>query len=71
MTGAELRALRLNRGLTLEKAAADIGVTRPVLTRAEAGRVPHPANALRIASFYGHQVTEIWPLSTEAEAPAT
>lgn len=58
-----LKAERLNRGLSLTGAADAAQVPLNVLARAEAGDgKPHPSNALKIADFYGHKVTEIWPL---------
>jgi transcriptional regulator with XRE-family HTH domain len=58
-----LKAERLNRGLSLTAAAEQIEVPLNVLSRAEAGEgQPHPANAKKIADFYGHKVTDIWPL---------
>ncbi len=58
-----LRAERLNRGLSLAVAAAAIGVDKSTLSRAERGVVePIPAKAFKIASFYGYRVTDVWPL---------
>lgn len=63
----DLRAERLNRGKSIEAMAADIGVTKRVLQAAENGARPHPPNALKIATFYGKTVTEMWP-TEEASA---
>ena len=63
----DLRELRHNRGLGLEDAAEQIGVHRSILARAESGENrPHPKNAFKIASFYGHKVTDLWPLEDVA-----
>jgi transcriptional regulator with XRE-family HTH domain len=63
----DIRAARLNRGLTQERAASAMGVTRRILFRAEHGSQPkNPADARKIASFYGHQVTDIWPVEAAA-----
>jgi transcriptional regulator with XRE-family HTH domain len=63
---------RLERGLTLNAAAAQIGVSPDVLRRAELGEVtPHPGNAKKIADFYGHRVTDLWPItSAQSESGA-
>jgi ribosome-binding protein aMBF1 (putative translation factor) len=64
-----LKGDRLDRGLSLEAAAQEIDVPLNVLSRAESGEgMPHPANAKKIADFYGYKVTEIWPLDTKAVA---
>ena len=63
----DLTAERLNRGLSLTAAAEQISVPLNVLSRAEAGEGrPHPANALKIADFYGYKVTDIWPVKAAA-----
>lgn len=60
----DLRAERLNRGLTLSAAAEQMGLASArALQRVEAGETtPYPQNALKIASFYGYKVTDIWPV---------
>lgn len=63
-----IRAARLNRGLSVERAAAEIGVSRGTLVRAESGEMPQPALAKLIADFYGRRVTDIWPHEKEAAA---
>lgn len=64
----ELRAERVNRGLSQADAAKEMGIDADALARAERGEGrPHPRNAFAIASFYGYKVTDVWPL---AEAPA-
>jgi transcriptional regulator with XRE-family HTH domain len=66
----DLRAERLNRGLTLEEMAERVGVTRRVLQAAEGGQQPRPGNALKIADFLGCQVTDVWPIEPESTAGA-
>lgn len=64
-----LTALRINQGLSLRAAAKEIGVSGPTLGRAESGgTMPHPKSALKIATFYGYKVTDIWPVDTAAAA---
>jgi DNA-binding XRE family transcriptional regulator len=58
-----LRALRHNKGLTAKEAAAQIGVGVPTLLNAESGAAaPIVQNKHKIASFYGVQVVDIWPV---------
>lgn len=65
MPAIDLRAERLNRGLSVAVAAEKMDVSRDTLERAESGEVnPQPANAFKIASFYGYKVTDIWPVET-------
>jgi hypothetical protein len=65
-----LRTERLNRGLSIRRAAKAIGLADwKVLQAAEHDRVPMPHNALKIASFYGHAVTAIWPVEPVSGEP--
>lgn len=65
----DLTAERLNRGLSLTAAAEAMEVPLNVLSRAESGEgKPHPANAFKIADFYGQKVTDVWPLPDRASA---
>lgn len=62
-----LKAERLNRGLSLPAAAEAMDIPMNIIARAEAGDGrPHPANAKVIADFYGYRVTDIWPLEAAA-----
>ena len=62
-----IRAERLNRGLSSRDAAGEIGVSQAILLRAEDGKGVRPAHAKRIADFYGVKVTDLWPVE-EREA---
>lgn len=65
----DLQALRLNRGLSLTAAAGEIGVSPNTLADAESGETsPRPSSALKIASFYGYKVTDVWPIAPGAPA---
>lgn len=57
-----LKAARLNRGLSIEALAKQVGVPAHVIRHAESGGRPRPENALRIAEFFGCQVTDFWPV---------
>jgi ribosome-binding protein aMBF1 (putative translation factor) len=61
---------RLNRGLSILALAETIGVPEYVIRHAEKGGMPRPANAMKIASFFGVRVTDIWPTETEPKAVA-
>ena len=68
-TGDPVRSLiemRLNRGLSVVRAAALIGVNKGTLQAAEDGNGIHPSNAKKIADFYGYKVTDLWPVEEPA-----
>lgn len=65
-----LKAERINRGLSRRGAAREIDVPEQTLRRAERGLGVHPANAKKIADFYGCQVTDLWPLEAQQGAAA-
>jgi transcriptional regulator with XRE-family HTH domain len=65
MPTVDLRAERLNRGLSLRQAAEQMGVPEQSIRRAEGGDGVTPQNAFKIASFYGYRVTDLWPLGDE------
>jgi DNA-binding XRE family transcriptional regulator len=52
---------RLNRGLSIPALAREVDVAEHVIRHAEKGGIPNPANALKIATFLGCRVTDIWP----------
>ena len=67
MTPEQIKTERLNRGLSIRQAATQIGVSPRNIREAESGGpMPHPANAKKIADFFGVTVTEIWPLDVAA-----
>lgn len=61
-----IRASRLDRGLSALAAAEEIGVSQAILLRAERGLGVRPAHAKLIADFYGTTVTGIWPIEERA-----
>jgi transcriptional regulator with XRE-family HTH domain len=63
---ALIRSARLDKGLTVRKAAKAIGVTADILLRAENGATPRPEAAKKIADFYDTTVTDIWPVEKAA-----
>lgn len=66
--GHRLRGLRLDSGLSLRGAAAQIGIKEWTLRSAEQGKHrPQPSNALRIAEFYDTKPTMIWRQEEEGE----
>jgi transcriptional regulator with XRE-family HTH domain len=67
MTGAgTIRSRRLDKGLSIRKAAKAIGVTADILLRAENGATPRPEAAKKIADFCECSVTDIWPVEKAA-----
>lgn len=67
-TNFDLRVERLNRGLSRARLAEQIGVTERVIGLAERGARPRPANAFKIAAYFGRTVTELWPPTEGAAA---
>lgn len=63
-----ITAERMNRGLTLKAAAEAIGVHRATLASVEAGGSVRPANAKKIADFFGCKVTDLMPIGQERGA---
>lgn len=61
-----LHAERLNRGLTVIEFAGACDVPLWVIRSALRGNRPSPRNALKIATFLGAQVTDIWPIEETA-----
>lgn len=55
-----IKALRLNKGLSVAQTAALMGISIPTLYRAERGGTLYPVTAKCIADFYGLKVTDIW-----------
>lgn len=56
------KADRINRGLSQHAFAALLGVSVDVVRNLEeTGNRPQPANARKIAEFYGRVVTDMWP----------
>lgn len=70
MPTIDLRAERLNRGLSLRQAAEVMDVPEQSIRRAEAGEGLTPQNAFKLASFYGYKVTDVWPLEPTTGAAA-
>lgn len=64
-----LLKLRHDKGLNVRVAAKEIGITVPTLLDAE-NDVTNPAITTKhkIASFYGVQVTDVWPIPEREEA---
>jgi putative molybdopterin biosynthesis protein len=68
---AQLRELRINKGLTVTEAARRAGITRSAMSYIELGqRKPSPPVAFRIAAEYGLKVTDLWPLESDGSKAA-
>jgi transcriptional regulator with XRE-family HTH domain len=63
-----LKAERLNRGLTISEAAKQMEIPMETLRRAESGSGVHPGTAKAIADLYGYRVTDIWPVEDPVAA---
>lgn len=68
MTPEDFRLDRENRGLSQKGMAARVGVSEDVIRSIEAGRVPMPANRLKVAAHYKKKVLDIWPLDEREKA---
>jgi transcriptional regulator with XRE-family HTH domain len=65
----DLRAERINRGLSLDAMADAIDVPKSTLARAERrDSVPVPAVQLKIAGFFGYLPSDVWPTEDRAAA---
>ncbi|MBN8867527.1 MAG: helix-turn-helix transcriptional regulator [Solirubrobacterales bacterium] len=62
----DLRKERMDRGLSLDQLSEKIDVPRNTIARVERGTEPVPQTKLKIADFYGHKVTDIWPVDEKA-----
>lgn len=63
---SELRAARVNRGLSLDQLSDETGVPKTTLARVERGSVPNPSTQKKIADFYDVQPTDLWPIEMAA-----
>jgi transcriptional regulator with XRE-family HTH domain len=59
MTGAELTTARLNRGLSIRALARAVDVPEQAVRRIESEERITPANAKKIADFFGVQVIDL------------
>lgn len=65
MTADDIRAGYLNAGMSRRQFAQHIGVSEVVIRRIEDGAAVHPANAKKVADFFGCKVTDLMPLEPE------
>lgn len=66
----DLVTARVNRGLTLNQAAKEIGVARATLQRVERGVAVHPASAKKVADYYGVKAADLIPVTPPNGVPA-
>lgn len=58
----DLRLTRFHRGLDLDRAAEELGISASYLSLIERRKaIPRAAIAKTIADYYGYSVAEIWP----------
>lgn len=64
-----LRAERINRGLSLDDLAERTGVAKSTLARVERREsIPSPRVQYAIATHFGLRPTDVWPLEQEIAA---
>lgn len=61
-TGAQLKAKRLERGLTLYEMARECHVSVPSLSRCENGLKVGAATAIRLSQYYGEPLQRFWDI---------
>jgi transcriptional regulator with XRE-family HTH domain len=69
MTPFNLKAARVNKGLSIAKCAETIGVDHRTYARLEAGTQVTPASAAKVAEYFGVQVTDL-PAFADLQAAA-
>jgi len=57
-----LSSARVNRGHTIRSLAAELEIDWRTLARLEEGQPIHPAKALKVADYFGVQVTDLMPM---------
>lgn len=63
----DLMSARLNKGMAQRELADKIGVSREVIRRLELGYGAHPANAKKVADYFGVQVTDVLPSEPQSD----
>jgi transcriptional regulator with XRE-family HTH domain len=58
----DVRRARMNLGLTQRDLAAKCGVSLTTIQRFEGGAAATPANAKKVADFFGVLVTDLMPV---------
>lgn len=66
MSPDELAAARLNAGYSIRSLARHLDVPEQSIRRLEDGERIHPANAKKVADFFGVRVTDLMPIDREA-----
>lgn len=64
----DLEEARVNAGHSLRSLADALSIAPATIQRLEAGETVHPANAKKIADFFGVKVTDLMPLDKERAA---
>lgn len=59
--GADIKVWRINKGLSLDQLADEIGVSKSTLHKAEEGGNLWNQSRKAIADYFGLLVTTIWP----------
>jgi len=66
MTPGEMKTQRLNAGLSQRALAAECDVSLTTIQRLEDGKAATPANAKKVADYFGITVTELFGLERAA-----
>ena len=61
-----LAAARVNRGHSIRSLADTLQLDRRTIQRLEDGLPVHPAKALKVADYFGVQVTDLMPVEKAA-----
>jgi ribosome-binding protein aMBF1 (putative translation factor) len=62
----DLTSARLNAGLSMRGLADAVDVAEQTIRRLEDGEGVHPANAKKVADYFGIKVTDLLPVEREA-----
>jgi DNA-binding XRE family transcriptional regulator len=63
-----LKVARLERALTQEEIAKQIGIPQSTYSRAERGLPVNPSAARKIARYHDRKPNQVWDFDTEAAA---
>lgn len=64
----ELRASRIRQGLSPEQLGEKVGLDGKTIRRVEAGGVPTPSTARKLAEYFHKDPLDIWPELAEVRS---
>jgi ribosome-binding protein aMBF1 (putative translation factor) len=62
----DLERERINRGHSIRSLARELELSEQIIRRLESGETVRPANAKKVADFFGVKVTDLMPLDGRA-----